>query len=176
MPQMQLPFFPEGTTEINANLGFIRRGNQVTYIYGHLPIFQHEVEDIRAFRMMISQIYLNGSAKQSEISRAFGVSKISVKRAVKICRKKGVSGFYEEARRRGAAVLKPSVLEEAQQLLDNGVEVPDVADKLGIKKDTLRKAVNSGRLHKFIKKTACLAGGATSARPRGGRAGDCGHL
>ena len=41
IPQMQLPLFPEWTTEINANLAFIKKENQVTYSYWHLPI--HEI-------------------------------------------------------------------------------------------------------------------------------------
>ncbi len=152
MPQMQLPFFPEGATEININLAFIREENQVTYIYGHLPIFRHEVNDIQTFRLIISQLYLNGNAKQSEICRAFGVTSISVKRAVKLYREKGASGFYEEPRRRGSVVLTPPVLEKAQQLLDEGLELADMGKKLDIKTDTLRKAVKAGRLHKITKK------------------------
>ena len=47
MPQMQLPFFPHGATEINVNLPILREGDTVTYIYGHLPIFTHDVRDCR---------------------------------------------------------------------------------------------------------------------------------
>ena len=69
MPQLQLPIFPEGTTLINTNLGFIREHDSITYIYGHLPVFTHDVNDVRSFRMIASQLYINGSAKQSEWSR-----------------------------------------------------------------------------------------------------------
>lgn len=152
MPQMQLPIFPHGATEINVNLGFMREGEEVTYIYGHLPIFSHKVEDIKTFRLIISQLYLNGSAKQSEICRAFGVSKIFVKRSVKLYREKGSSGFYEEPRRRGAGVLTASVLEKVQQLLDEGESIPAISEQLKLKADTLRKAIRSGRLHLPVKK------------------------
>ncbi len=40
------------------------------------------------------------------------------------------------------------MLEKAQKLLDEGMETPEVADRLGIKRDTLSKAVRAGRLHK----------------------------
>ncbi len=95
MPQMQLPFFPEGATEINSHLAIIREGEQVSYIYGHLPIFRHNVQDNSAFRMIISQLYINGSVKQSEICRTFGVTQISVKRSVKLYREKGAAGIGE---------------------------------------------------------------------------------
>jgi len=152
MPQMQLPFFPEGATEINTHLAIIREGDQVSYIYGHLPIFTHNVKDISTFRMITSQLYLNGSVKQSEICRTFGVTRISVKRSVKLYREKGAGGFYEKHRGGGPTVLTPEVLKEAQQLLDEGLEIKEVAENLGIKKDTIRKAVTTGRLHIVSKK------------------------
>jgi|SRR5208283_877161 len=153
MPQIQLPFFPDGVTEVNTHLAFIREGDTVTYVYGHLPIFSHHVDDIQTFRMITSQIYINGNAKQSELSRAFGITAISLKRSIKVYRKKGVAGFYKERQRRGAAVLTGPVLEKAQRLLDEGREILEVADELGLKKDTVRKAVGAGRLHKALKKT-----------------------
>ena len=142
MPQAQLPFFPEGTCEINVNLSFMKRDNQVTYFHGHLPVFQHSIDDKKTFDLITSQFYVNGNATQAEISRAFGVTLISLKRAVKRYRKKGVAGFYEEPARRGAVVLTPSVLAQAQQLFDEGYELVDVAKELSLKPDTLRKAVS----------------------------------
>lgn len=153
MPQLQLPIFPEGTTLINPNLGFIKRDNTVTYIYGNLPIFSHDVDDTRSFRMIASQLYVNGSATQADICRAFGVSKISMKRSVKLYREKGIAGFFEEPRRRGPAVLTPEVIEKVQGLLDEGDGIPEIAKNLDLKEDTLRKAVQAGKLHKPQKKT-----------------------
>lgn len=152
MPQLQLPFFPQGTTLINANIGFHREGDSITYFHGHLPVFRHEVEDHRSFRMIISQLYINGSVKQSEICRAFGIAAISVKRSVKLYREKGIAGFYEEPRRRGAAVLTPPVLAEVQRCLDQGEEIAEIAVRMDLLADTLRKAVQVGKLHKPKKK------------------------
>lgn len=153
MPQLQLPIFAQGMTLINANLGFKREGNRITYFYGNMPVFMHDVDDRRSFRMITSQFYINGSAKQSEICRAFGVSPISVKRYVKLYREKGIAGFFEPPRRRGAAVLTPEVLGEVQGLLDEGLEIVDIARRLDLLSDTLRKALRAGKLHKPLKKT-----------------------
>jgi len=60
--------------------------------------------------------------------RAFGVTSISVKRAVKCYRAKGPAGFYAPRRTRGAAVLKPAVVEEVQQRLDGGQTTAQIAD------------------------------------------------
>jgi len=51
MPQIQLPFFPHGATEINVNLAILREGDTVTYMYGHLPIFTDDARETRTFRI-----------------------------------------------------------------------------------------------------------------------------
>lgn len=153
MPQLQLPIFPEGMTMINANLGFVTRDKTVTYIYGSLPIFSHDVVDLKTFRMITSQLYVNGSASQAEICRAFGVSRISVKRSVKLYREKGMAGFFEEPKRRGPAVLTPPVLEKVQAMLTAEQSIPDIARELDLKADTLRKAILAGKLHRSQKKS-----------------------
>lgn len=139
-------------TLINQNLGFVRKDNTVTYIHGSLPVFSHDVDDMQTFRMFSSQLYVNGSASQSEICRAFGVSKISVKRSVKLYREKGMAGFFAEPNRRGPAVLTPPILDKVQGLFDEGWSIPEIAGELSLKADTLRKSVQAGKLHKPQKK------------------------
>jgi Helix-turn-helix domain len=120
MPQMQLPIFPDGVEHINAQLAYEKGNGQVTYFNGCMPVFIHDEKDVATFRMITAQFCINGNATQAEISRAFGVTLISVKRAVKRYRQKGVAGFYQEPNRRGPAVLTAEVLQEAQRLLDGG--------------------------------------------------------
>lgn len=154
MPQLQLPFFPEGITLVNQNIGFMRKDCTITYVYGNLPVFTHDIGDMRSFRMITSQLYVNGSASQAEICRAFGVSKASVLRSVKLYREKGMGGFFAERNHRGPAVLTPPVLEQIQELLDDGCPIPEIARELNLKADTLHKAVRAGTLHKPQKKRA----------------------
>ena len=153
MPQIELPIFPEGVTHITPVLAFSKQDGRVTYFNGSMPVFVHDEEDVASFRMITAQFCVNGNAKQAEIVRAFGVTKISLKRAVKRYREEGPKGFYTPPKRRGPAVLTPAVLAEAQQLLAEGLEPSEVADRLDIKRDTLAKAVRAGRLHKPAKKT-----------------------
>ena len=153
MPQIQFPFFPEGVTHITALLAFSKQDGRVTYFNASMPVFVHAEDDVESFRMITAQFCVNGNARQADIVRAFGVTKISLKRAVKRYREEGPKGFYQPRKRRGPAVLTPEVVEQAQRLLDDGLETPEVADRLDIKRDTLRKAVSGGRLHKPVKKT-----------------------
>jgi len=152
MPQAQLAFFPAGITEINTNLAFEKRNGQVTYFSGTLPVFSHDEDDRQTFLMIISQFYVNGNATQAELCRAFGIPSITVKRAVKKYREQGASGFYKPRNTRGATVLTTEVLTQTQALLDQGEEVGSIAKTLGIKSNTLNKAVLDGRLHKPLKK------------------------
>lgn len=146
MPQLQLPFFPAGVTEITPVLAFGVDAGQVTYFNSTMPVFVHAQDDVASFRMITAQFCVNGNAKQSEIARAFGIPTVTVKRAVKVYREAGPKGFYQPRKRRGAAVLTAVVLAEAQQFLDEGLATSAVADRLGIKRDTLSKAVRAGRL------------------------------
>lgn len=152
MPQMQLPLFPDGVEHITSELAFEKRDGQVTYFNGNMPVFIHAENDIATFRMITAQFCINGNAKQADIARAFGVTLISVKRAVKRYREKGVAGFYEKPKPRGPAVLTAAVLKEAQEQLDEGLEISEVAERIGVKPNTLAKAIRAGRLHKPIKK------------------------
>ena len=87
------------------------------------------------------------------ILRAFGVSGISVKRAVKRYQEEGIEGFYPEKKTRGAVVLSTTVLKQARQLLDEGQEPAGTADQSAVKRDTPSKAIRAGRLCKTVKKT-----------------------
>ncbi len=91
---------------------------------------------------------VNGVASQAEIVRAFGVSKISVKRYVKCYRKVGSNGFFSPRRTRSAAVLTPEVLREVQKLLDAGEEVSRICQEIGLKTNTVNKAIRDGRLQR----------------------------
>jgi predicted transcriptional regulator len=145
--------FPDGSIEITRDLAVEKREGRVTYFYGTLPVFTHDGNDDASFQMITAQFYTNGYVKQMDIVRAFGVTPISVKRAVKRYKEEGVRGFYAEKKTRGAVVLTDGVLQQAQRLLSEGQEPYDVADQLDIKRDTLSKAIRAGRLHKTKKKT-----------------------
>jgi len=155
MPQMQLPIFPAGVTEINNRIGVQKEAGTVYYLHGHLPVFQHAEDDVRGFRMFTSQMIVKGTVKPKEIVRAFGVPMITVKRyvKVKVFRERGTEGFYvAKPRHSSASVLKGEVRQRAQQLLDEGRSVPEVARELKVLTNTLHKAIRAGRLRKGQKK------------------------
>ena len=147
MPQLQLPVFPAGSAEINRVIAVQKDAGVVWYIHGHLPVFHHAGQDVRSFRMFTSQMIVNGTVKPKEIAQAFGVPMVTVKRYVKLYRDQGAKGFYEaKPRHSSASVLKGEVVARAQQLLDEGRSVPEVAEELNVLGNTLHKAIRAGRL------------------------------
>jgi hypothetical protein len=165
MPQVQMPLFPQGTTELTSHLAFQARDGRVTYFYGHLPVFIHDEKDLRTFRMITSQFIVNGVVRQSRIIKAFGLPPVTVKRYVKLYRTKGTAGFFQEPQHRGPVVLTKEVLVRAQELLDEGLSRSATAAQVGIKANTLAKAIRAGRLHEGEKKLHLPAGQAGSTAP-----------
>jgi transposase len=148
MPQVQLPIFPTGAQEINAELGFECRDNQVTYFNGHLPVYTHAVDDLAGFRFYTTQLIVNGTATQGEIARAFGVPLTTIKRYTRKFRQGGARAMFAPVARRSGSKLDAARLAQAQQMLDEGLEVPEVSRGLGVLATTLHKALSSGRLQR----------------------------
>lgn len=154
MPQVQLPIFPVGSTEITTDLAFERRQRQVVYLNGHLPVFTHEVDDLASFRLFTTQLIVNGTATQSQIVRAFGVPLTTVKRYCRVYRERGAAAFYQRAeRQQGGAQLTPERLVQVQELLGQGHSVPEISRQTGLLSTTLHKAIDQGRLKQIKKKS-----------------------
>jgi transposase len=152
MPQVQMPIFPSGVTHITPHIAFQCEDGKVCYLNGHLPVFIHDQKDLQTFRLFTTQLIVNGSVKQGDIARAFGVPVRTVKRYVKRYRENGAKGFYAPPKTRSASKLTGDVLRQAQELLDEGQSIPEVGRTLGLLSNTLNKAVHAERLHRNKKK------------------------
>jgi transposase-like protein len=149
-PQTFIPIFAAGTVRINADLAYQKEDGQVFYFNGHkMPVFSHAENDVQSFRMIVSQFCVSGNAKQAEIIRTFGIPGITMKRSVKIFRERGPAGFFSKVQpKRKPRVLTPEVIKEVQKLLDEGATPKIVAEKLGLKQNTIEQAIRAGRLKK----------------------------
>jgi len=146
MCQALLPMIPAGATRINQLVSVVRKDGKWTYFCGVKPVFSHAETDRQSFRLITAQLVSQGTCKQVEIISTFGVSKNSVRRSViKFC-EGGTSAFFQKRKGRGVAVMTEEVAASGQQLLDAGKSKREVADALGIKYDTLRKAIDRGQL------------------------------
>jgi len=100
MAQLQLPIFIEGVTLITSDLGYSKKDGQIIYFNGSLPVFTHEESDLGSFKMILSQLYINGSASQPQLAKAFSIKTQAVKRWVKKYRDEGIEAFFTEKRGR----------------------------------------------------------------------------
>ena len=106
MPQLQLPIFKKGVTLITPELGYSQEDGQVVYLHGMMPVFTHDMADTASFKMIVSQFYVNGAAKQAQIVKAFGINPLALKRWVKKYREEGPKAFFIEKRGRAKAKKK----------------------------------------------------------------------
>ena len=97
--------------------------------------------------MFTAQLICQGACRQIDIIRAFGVSANSVRRSVDKYEQEGISGFFQPRKARDPTVMTDEVITQTQQLLSQGCSRGEVADQLAVRYDTLRKAINQGRLH-----------------------------
>ncbi len=99
------------------------------------------------FQFITSQLVVAGGCRQVDIINTFGVSKRNVIRSVKKLREEGAEAFFQpRSRRKGGTKLTPKILQQAQTLLNQGRSRTETAKEIGVKSDTLRKAINDGRL------------------------------
>ena len=145
--QLILPMIPRGATEINNQVCVWRGEDRWTYFLGTYPIYSHGATDQPMFRLVTSQLIDSGACRQVDILSTFGVSKSSVIRSLRKLRAGGPESFFKPrpSNRRGN-VLTCEVLENAQRFLQEGCSRSEIADELGVPYDTLRKAINDGRL------------------------------
>jgi hypothetical protein len=99
------------------------------------------------FRIVTAQLIESGGCRQVDILRTFGVSKNSVIRSTNTLRQEGVEAFSKPRPvRYGGTILTAELVDKAQILLDGHHSRSEAASKLGVKYDTLRKAIGDGRL------------------------------
>jgi len=146
MPQAWLPLIPSGATSINDVMSVAKENGKWFYFRGLNPVFFHDEDDRRSFRMFTAQLVCQGMCRQAEIIRAFGISKNSVSRGVKKYHEGGPEAFFAPRKGRRGSVLTDDLKARAQELLNLDWNRKEVAEDLGIPYDTLRKAINQGRL------------------------------
>lgn len=144
--QLILPIIPGGSTHIYDLLSVCNVNGDWIYYHGMLPLFSHNEEDINTFRMFSAQLICQGACRNIDIINAFGVSPRSVIRSVKKYRLHGTKAFFAKRNGRGGSVITEEVKKRILLLFSQGKTRQEVANELDIKADTLRKAINDGRI------------------------------
>ena len=148
MGQQILPLFYEDENSINSKVHYEydKDTGNVTYFLHCMPCYFHHIDEKNNFKLVIAQLVQYGHCRKCEIIRKFQVTKSYVDRAVELLDNEGIAGFFKKRNTRSAPVLTDEVIAEAQQLLASGETRSEVATDLGIKFNTLGKAIAAGRL------------------------------
>jgi hypothetical protein len=155
--QLQLPRYSTDVVHVSDAVSVVQRDGTVWYFHQGMPMGSHAVDDHASFRFQTSMLCDSGACKLVEVERAFQVSTISVKRALKQYRAGGAKAFFVKVRGvRADPVMTPVRLVEIQALIDAGLSDLQIAERLGLKRDTIYRTVKDGRLHRAVKKGARL--------------------
>lgn len=151
--QLRLPRYPSEPLHVSDAVSVVQRDGVVWWFHQGMPLGSHASSDMAGFRHQSSLLCDGGACQLVEIERAFGVSAISVKRALKQYRQGGARSFYERKRAvRDKPVMTPARLAEVQALIDQGLSDRQIGERLGLKRDTIYRTVRAGRLHRAEKK------------------------
>jgi len=147
MKEVPLPLVPEGSTPINEKINVLRENGYWIYSLFLFPVYSHAEADGNSFRFIIASLVNTGLCRVCEIASAFGIGKQKVLRAVRQLKERGPASFFLPRNRRcGGTILTAVKLIRIQQELNRGATRGEIAEKFNIKRDTLRKAINDGRL------------------------------
>ena len=150
--QLHAPIFPAASCYLGERIAVVKRNGVVWYFHFDMPLFSHAEDDLASFRMFTSSLCDKRQCKLVEVERAFKVSAISVKRALKQYRTEGPQSFFVSKRPTVVPrVLKGERRAQVQALLDEGHLPRAIEDRLGVKADTIRNAIEDGRLHRSKK-------------------------
>ena len=72
------------------------------YFVGTQGLLCHDENDHRSFRLYTAQLIDQDACRQIDLTRAFGVTKSSLARALKTLRAGGAEAFFASRRTRGA--------------------------------------------------------------------------
>lgn len=145
--QRRLALQPAEGTEVNQTVSIVNDGKTAAYFAAGVPLFAHAQEDAVGRRVAHAQILALRLARPSELKAATGVGRTTLYRQQQRLKKEGVAGLIaEKPGPKGPHKLKPEVLAQAQEMLDEGKSKNAVAGLLGVREGTIRHAIGRGWL------------------------------
>jgi len=146
MLQQILPLIPPGATQVGKLLSIVRENEYTKYYMGVFQIGIHKTSDKATFKAKICELIFCGVCRNKDVLKSLAISSSSLKRWMRQYKEKGADSFHAASATRGGAVLTDALIIVAQDLLDDHHTRKQVADKLSVNYDVIRKAVADGRL------------------------------
>jgi transposase len=139
-------FFPTKLTKVSDCISVLRGNDDVTYFNNGEIFFIHKENDKISFRFIACQLFKLHFAKQTEISKVFGINRVSIIGWVKEYNKNGASSFYKIRSNEKRYILLKRELKRIQTMLDKGISVDDIELITNIDIEAIDDAIWEGRL------------------------------
>jgi transposase len=139
-------FFPKKLTKVSDCISVLRGNDDVTYFNNGEIFFIHKENDKISFRFIACQLFKLHFAKQTEISKVFGINRASIIGWVKEYNKNGASSFYKIRSNEKRYILLKRELKRIQIMLDKGISIDDIEFITNIDIDAIDDAIWEGRL------------------------------
>jgi len=146
--QLYVPIFPKDSKLISQTVAVIEKEDIVHYVANGLPFYCHGVEELDAFRHVICLLIDQGLCRRSEVVKCFCISDDFVGRALRIYRKEGHSGLYNQTRKKNASKLHGKLLEDIQRKINQGQSINSIAKQEGVTEGAIRYQIRKNNLKK----------------------------
>jgi transposase-like protein/xanthosine utilization system XapX-like protein len=147
--QFHLPANPAGAQEINSVVAIVRQQEQVAYFASGIPVFTHKQDDRVGQRVATAELLELGLATQQEVSTALGLNRTTLYRQRRSLRESGVLGVVDEKRGpRRRHRFDENRCRQAQQLLNEGESIRQVAKRVGVSEGIIRHALRRKELNR----------------------------
>jgi len=146
--QLHLPIFPRDSKLLSATVAVRQEDDMVHYLANGLPFYCHGITELDAFRHVVCLLVDQGLCQRAEVVRCFSVTDDFVGRALRIYRKEGHCGLYNQTRKKNASKLHGKLLENIQKKLGQGQSINSIAKQEGITEGAIRYQIRKNNLKK----------------------------
>jgi hypothetical protein len=142
-----LPDFPEGAIKIGPSLSILKKEGLVTYFAGGDNYYSHPEGDLKAERFAFATLMENGHVRPRDLEGSpLFFKHRTIMNWVEQLRGEGPGSFFRPRCSKNVPVMKLEKIAECERLFRDGKNVPKVAELVGIKESTLRKAIKRGAI------------------------------
>ncbi len=139
-----LPMAPAEAIPIAASFSWATIGDLTVYFSNLEPFDCHPAGDVRAMQLRIARLHRVSGVRIVDLVDGFGLSRSTVKRAIRLFDTRGEAGFSEPRRYRGRVVIDRGMAKRAGAMLASGMSGRACARELGISTSTFNENLRAG--------------------------------
>lgn len=143
--QLSLSVSPANAIPISNSFSMKEFDGVLYYFNNLVPFDFHDSDDYSAQQIRIAKLFISGGATQRQLQCAFGKSRSTVQRIVRIFNEEGERGFYKQRKPRRRTAISDDKVNKASEMLSlPGRTMRSVARELGLSHSTLHENIKAG--------------------------------